>query len=200
MAYFIIRLVLFGGIVFSLKNCNNKQKPQKYEHLNSQTGGTVKIRYVLDNQYQALRSLALNMRAEQLPITLPIDKLKVYGVVMDWDLGDGIATFIAFSTGDAGMYLSRGGGLDGEGQHENVSIVAKVFVDKAQLYLSKTNKIDSTPLPDKNCVRFYFMTNNGRYTAQEDLINFENSTSIWLPLFNEGNKVITELRVIQKKK
>jgi len=59
---------------------------------------------------------------------------------MDWDLGDGIATFISFSTGDASMYLSSGGGLIGGGHHENVSVAAKTFVDKAQQYLDKTTK------------------------------------------------------------
>ena len=95
--------------------------------------------------------------------------------------------------------MSSGGGLIGGGHHENASVAAKTFVDKAQQYLDKTTKVDSTPLPDKNCVRFYFMTNKGKFTAQENLKNFDNNSSAWLPLFEEGNKVITELRLIQEK-
>ena len=200
MTNIIIFTILCVGIISYLSSCKNKLKSKSDESYISETGDTVKIHNLQDNQYLGLRSMALNLTAEKLQITLPIDQIKVYGVVMDWDLGEGIATFISFSTGDASMYLSSGGGLIGGGQHENVSIAAKTFVDKAQLYLSKTNKIDSTPLPDKNCVRFYFLTNKGKYSAQDELKNFDNNTSIWLPLFNEGNKVITELRLIQEKK
>jgi len=44
------------------------------------------------------------------------------------------------------------------------------------------------------------MTDRGKFTAQENLKNFDNNSSAWLPLFEEGNKVITELRLIQEKK
>jgi len=198
MTYIIIGLIVLGGLAIYLTSCNNKKKSKQDESYVSKTGDTVKVHNLEDNHYQGLRNMALGVTPEQLQITLPADQTKIYGVVMDWDLGDGIATFISFSTGDASMYLSSGGGLIGGGHHENVSVAAKAFVDKAQQYLDKTTKIDSTPLPDKNCVRFYFMTNKGKFTAQENLKNFDNNSSAWLPLFEEGNKVITELRLIQE--
>ena len=200
MTYLIFKLIVFGGLAIYLTSCNNKQKSKKDETYISKTGDTVKIHSLEDNHYQGLRNMALEVTPEQLKITLPTDQTKIYGVVMDWDLGDGIATFISFSTGDASMYLSSGGGLIGGGQHENVSKAAKTFIDKAETYLDKAVKIDSTPLPDKNCVRFYFMTNKGKFTAQESLKNFDNNSSPWLSLFEEGNKVISELRLIQEKK
>jgi len=200
MTSFIIGFVVIAGLVFYLISCKNKQKSKQEENYISKTGDTVKVHNTEDNAYQGLRNMALGVTPEQLQITLPPDQTKVYGVVMDWDLGDGIATLVSFSTGDASMYLSSGGGLIGGGHHENVSIAAKAFVDKTEQYLNKSIKIDSTPLPYKNCVRFYFMTNKGKFTAQEDLKNFENKSSLWLPLFEEGNKVISELRIIQEKK
>lgn len=198
MAYLIIGLFVFGGLAFYLTSCKNKQNSMQTEDYVSKTGDSVKVHNLSDNRFQDLRNMALGVTPKQLQIALPADQTKVYGVVMDWDLGDGIATFISFSTGDASMYLSSGGGLIGGGQHENVSSAAKTFIDKAQQYLDKTTKIDSTPLPDKNCVRFYFMTNKGKFTAQENLKNFDNNSSLWLPLFEEGNKVISELRLIQE--
>ena len=144
--------------------------------------------------------MALNVTPEQLQISLPADKTKVFGVLMDWDFGDRIATFVSFSNGEASMYLSTGGGVIGAGEYKNVSKVAKAFVEMAQKKFDKVTKIDSTPLPDKSCVRFYFMTNKGKFTAQEDLKNFNNKSSIWLPLFEEGNKLILELKSIQEKK
>ena len=200
MTYLIIGLLVFGGLIFYLTSCKNKQNSKQTDDYVSKTGDSVKVHTLPDNRFQDLRNMALGVTPEQLQITLPTDQTKIYGVVMDWDLGDGIATFISFSTGDASMYLSSGGGLIGGGQHENVIKAAKTFIDKAQTYLDKAAKIDSTPLPDKNCVRFYFMTNKGKFTAQENLKNFDNNSSPWLPLFEEGNKVISELRLIQEKK
>ena len=200
MTYLVIGLLVLGGLAFYLTSCKNKQNSKQTEDYISKTGDSVKFHTLSDNRFQDLRNMALAVTPEQLQITLPTDQTKIYGVVMDWDLGDGTATFISFSTGDASMYLSSGGGLIGGGQHENVSTAAKEFIDKAQQYLVKTTKIDSTPLPDKNCVRFYFMTNKGKFTAQENLENFDNKSSLWLPLFEEGNKVISELRLTQEKK
>ena len=200
MTYFIIGLIVFGGFTIYLTSCNNKQKSKQDENYISKTDDTVKVHNLEDNHYQGLRNMALGVTPEQLKITLPTDQTKIYGIVIDWDLGEGIASFISFSTGDASMYLSSGGGLIGGGQHENGSTAANAFIVKAQQYLDKTTKIDSTPLPDKNCVRFYFMTNKGKFTAQENLKNFDNNSSLWLPLFEEGNKVISELRLIQEKK
>jgi len=117
---------------------------------------------------------------------------------MDWDVGGGIATLSSYATGDASMYLSSGGGMIGGGQHEKVSTAAKAFVDKAETYLANTSKTEATPLPDKDCVRFYLLTNKGRFSVQEHLQKFDNNSSAWLPLFEEGNKVIAELRVLQK--
>ena len=198
MTYLIIGLLVLGGLTFYLTSCKNKQNSNNSEGYVSKTGDSVKVHNLPDNRFQDLRNMALSVTPEQLQITLPTNQTKIYGVVMDWDLGEGIATFISFSTGDASMYLSSGGGLIGGGQHENVSLAAKAFIEKAQQYFDKTTKIDSTPLPDKNCVRFYFMTNKGKFSAQENLKNFDNNSSPWLPLFEEGNKVISELRLTQE--
>jgi hypothetical protein len=92
------------------------------------------------------------------------------------------------------MYLSSGGGIIGAGKHEKVSRETKKLVENAQNYLDKAKKTDSTPLPDRNRVNFYFLTNKGKYFASENILNFENRSSAWLPLFEEFNSVITELR------
>ena len=197
MAYILIGIVLFGGLIIYLTSCKNKQTSKKAD---SQTDGdTLKVHKLSENRYQDLRNMALSVTPEQLQLSQPAEQTKVFGVIMDWDIGGGIATFVSFETGDASMYLSSGGGVIGGSGHENVINAAKAFVMKAQTYLDKASKIDTTPLPDRNCVRFYFLTNKGKYSAQENLQNIENNTSIWLPLFEEGNKVITELRLTTDK-
>lgn len=153
-----------------------------------------------ENPYVRLRNRAFSATPEQLGLSLKGGKTAVYGVVMDWDVGGGIATLVAFQTGDASMYFSGGGGLIGGGQHASVNKAAKIFVKKAQEYFEKTSKAEATPLPEKNCITFYLLTNKGKFAAQELLKNFDNSTSPWLELFEEGNNLINELRTTSEGK
>lgn len=152
-----------------------------------------------ENPYLDLRKAALSVTPQDLSLVLPQDQTVVYGVVMDWEMGEGIATTVAYKTGDASMYLSSGGGVIGGIQHQNVNRAARQFVEKASAYLNKASKAESTPLPDKNTVTFYFLTNKGIYSANEQMQNFENSSSPLLSLFEEGNTVISELQTVAPK-
>lgn len=200
MAYFIIGLIVIGGIVFCLTSCKNKQTSKQTNHYVSKSGDTVKVHTLPDNRFLDLRNMALNVTPEQLQLSLPADQTKVFGVVMDWDLGDGTMTLITYQTGDASMYLSSGGGVIGGGQYETVSKASKEFVSMAQNYVNNASKTDTTTLPDKDCFKFYFLTNKGKFVAQETINNIENKSSKWLDLFENANNVITELRLTTEKK
>jgi hypothetical protein len=152
-----------------------------------------------ENPYDVLRKMALETKPDQLGLSLPSEKTTVYGIVMDWDLKNGTASIISFLTGDASIYFSSGGGIIGGGTHENVKIIAKQFVEKAQQMLDKSLKTEQTPLPEKNTVVFYLLTDKGIYTGQDKMENFSNQTSKWLGLFLIGNEVINELRSIKEK-
>jgi hypothetical protein len=93
----------------------------------------------------------------------------------------------------------RSGVIGGSG-HDNVKQAAAAFIKKAGEYLSKTNKTDSTPLPGKDGVNFYFLTNKGQFVGQEEVKYFDNNSSPWLALFEEGNKLITEIRMVSDMK
>ena len=90
--------------------------------------------------------------------------------------------------------------LIGGSGHQNIKNAAIAFIDKAGNFLDKTSKTDTTPLPNKNCIKFYFLTNNGIFVGQEQMINIENSSSKWLDLFEESNKVISEIRIVTNDK
>ena len=79
--------------------------------------------------------------------------------------------------------------------HDNVKQAAVAFINKAEKYLSKTTKTETTPLPDKDGIKFYLLTNKGKFVAQEQIKNIENNSSEWLDLFEEGRKLITEIRM-----
>lgn len=147
-----------------------------------------------ENAFDGLRNMAFSATPDQLELSLPTDKTVVYGVIMDWEMGGSTATIVSYQTGDASLYLSSGGGVIGGGQHENVNSAAKQFVNLAHKFLDKATKTEITPLPTTDQVKFYLLTNNGVYVGQDVISNFENHSSEWLQLFEEGNKVLTELR------
>ena len=194
MIYAIIVLALIGGIIFYLVS---RKKESQSNELPSQQNENKNIdaQKPVGNPYQDLRNIALATTPEQLNLKISENKTEVYGIVMDWNTGKGIATFVAFRTGDASMYTSTGGGVLGGGFHENVKRAALAFIEKAQTKLNNTTKTEATPLPDERSVKFYFLTNKGKFVADEQMKNFENNSSEWLELFEEGNKIVTELRL-----
>jgi len=191
MTYIIIGIILTCGLVFFLTSCRGQSNSENSK---------VKTNETEENPFEGLRNLAFTATPEQLELLLPTDKVVVYGIVMDWEMGNGIATTVSYQTGDASLYFSSGGGVIGGGQHENVNIAAKKFVELAQTYLDKTIKTETIVLPEKDKVKFYLLTNNGIFVGEEQMKNFENNSSEWLDLFEEGNKVITELRLTVENK
>lgn len=198
MTYIIIGIILAGGIVFYLSSCRNKTTENKESKADQDTSKS-KDHQTKKNMFEELRNMAFTVSLEQLGITLPTNQTIVYGVVMDWEMGGGTATTVSYQTGDASLYISSGGGVIGGGQHPNVNSAAKHFVTLAQTFLDRTTKTESTPLPEKYVVKFYLLTNKGVYAGQETMNNFENNSSPWLNLFEEGNKVLTELRKTSEK-
>lgn len=199
MTYIIIVTILAGGLVFYLTSCRNKSTANDKQTVADQDSTKPKVHQTKENAFEELRNMAFTVTPEQLEFSLPTDKTVVYGVIMDWEMGGATATTVCYQTGDASLYLSSGGGVIGGGQHQNVNSAAKQFVTLAQSFLDKTTKTETTPLPATNEVKFYFLTNKGVFAGQETMKNFENNSSIWLELFEEGNNVLTQLRLTTEK-
>ena len=198
MAYIIIGIILAGGLAFYLTSCKGKSNANNNSTTNVDTS-KVKVHKTQENAFEGLRNMAFSATPDQLGLSLPTDKTVVYGVIMDWEMGGATATTVSYQTGDASLYLSSGGGVIGGGQHKNVNSAAKQFVSLAQTFLDKTTKTETTPLPSTDEVRFYLLTNKGVFVGQEQMKNFENNSSTWLKLFEEGNNVLTELRKTSEK-
>lgn len=160
---------------------------------------TVKKTKVADNPYSGLRSQAINVTPDQLQLKLDNDN-DIYGIVMDWNMGDAIVTVVSFMTGDASVYLSTGQTFIGGYAHETVINAAKQFVVTGQKYFSKAIKTENSEPTNEKKVDFYFLTKSGRYYIEDDFTKIENNTSDLLGLFAAGNQVITEYRLITDKK
>ncbi|MGD9588638.1 MAG: hypothetical protein AB7Q37_03840 [Pyrinomonadaceae bacterium] len=151
-----------------------------------------------ENPYLELRSMALNMPADQFGVESNSKTAIPYGLVVDWNVGRGNVTFVAFSSGDASMYFSSGGGMIGGIGRENVKATAQSLVKESEKFVSKAIRSDDTQMPQAGGVKFFFLTNQGRFVAEESLENFDNGTSELLELFVEANKLITELRLVDE--
>lgn len=192
----ITTIVVLLFIAGSAVSCNSQSQNSEQAVADS-----TRKKNVDENPYTDLRNIALSSTAEQIGVELPAGKgIKVYGFVMDMDLGEGTATLASFLSGDASLYLSTGGGLIGGREHDNVSNATEVLIAKAGKYLSKAEKTTTTPLPSKDGVNFYFLTDQGIYRGQEDIANLKSKSSEWLDLFAEANKVIGEIGKIENKK
>ncbi len=144
--------------------------------------------------YDVLRTMALTTMPGAMLATIPEGQIAVYSVVMDWDMGSDIVTLATQITGDTNLYVQSGGGIIGAGKHLSVSTAAQQFIAVAQNYFAQAAVMKNTPLPVKNGIQFIFLTNNGKYCVTEDYSKLENKSSQWLPLFEQANLVIHEMR------
>jgi len=199
MTYLILAILLIAGLAFYLTSCKSKPGSTGKQATAVQDTASPKVYHNKQNTFNDLRAIAFGMSPKDLALSLPPDKTVVYGIIMDWGIDTSTVMVVSFQTGDASLYLSTGGGVIGGGQHQNVSNASKQFVDLGQGYLDKATKTETTALPHPDEVKFYLLTNKGTFVGQDLMKNFENSASPWLPLFEAGNKVLTELRLTTEK-
>ena len=180
---YIVAILLQVGVIIYFVRRGRKQKEEKKESVSVPD----------DNTFEGLRNLALHVTPAQLKLAIPDNETLVYGVIMDCNIGEAIITLSAYINGAVSIYFSSGGVKTGGGMDPQVAEVAADFVITAQDYIGRAIQVNTTELPLKSCVRFFFLTNHGLFVAQEQLAYFENGSSTWLPLFEKGNEVINLL-------
>ncbi|MBE99737.1 hypothetical protein [Flavobacterium coralii] len=175
--------------IFMVAGCKFNDKEKKTDIVNDKAGETT-------NKYNALRQQAFTVTTENLGIKLK-DSLEVYGLIMDWGIDDEVATVVSYASGDASLYLSSGGGIIGGGSHENIDVAAKGLVYEANHYLEGNDTtVEKFAMPGKDEVFFYFITQKGVYMKHDNMTNLENRTSEVQFLFDKGNIVLEQLRLI----
>lgn len=150
--------------------------------------------------YDRMREMAFSVTMEQLGVSTEGKDVKVYGVIMEWGIDGGTITLPSYSTGDASVYLSTGGGVIGGGQHERVRVAAQKFVALGQTYLERAELTDMKEQPKTDEITFYLLTNKGRHVGVSNVGDMDNRSSEWLPMFEAANEVITELRLIEEQR
>jgi hypothetical protein len=186
-------MILIVAVV--LYACKDKLKSDEKNMKNENVTKTK----LQENPYPRLRTQAINVTTEQLRLSLDNENA-VYGIAMDWNMGNAIVTVFSFITGDASVYISTGQVFIGGYAHETVIKAAREFATLGQKFIlkaSKTNKIEPT---NESKIDFYLLTKSGKYYIEDDFSHIENGNSELSELFEAGNKVITEYRQITEKK
>ena len=142
-----------------------------------------------------LRSNALAVDAEKIGVST-IGSNAVYGVVMDIGFPEGWATIVAFTDGNASLYLSGGGGVIGGVGHDNVKTAAIQMVTLADQYVPLTTLATATPLPPTGEVTFNILTAKGIRTATAKEYDLGEERHALSPLFYAGQDVITQFRLV----
>lgn len=150
------------------------------------------------SMYQELRQRAITTKHKELNLDLSDDRTQAYGVLIDIAVEDGSATIVAFRTGDASMYTSSGGGIIGGIGHETVRNASIKLVEAANKKIAELATTDSMQIPEPGNVRYYVLTNNGRYFADETEDEFFSRSGRLSDLSAAGNDLIAELRVIDE--
>lgn len=161
MKKYLIFIII--GFVFS--SCKVKIKVAD----NQQNNNVTKTK-INENPYLELRNQVFDVTPEQLQLHLD-NANDLYGVVMDWDIGNAIATVVSFKTGDASVYLSTGQAYIGGFAHETINNAAKEVVKEGIKYLVKATQTQLTEPTKGEKIDFYFLTKSGRYYLEEDVKN-----------------------------
>jgi hypothetical protein len=125
---------------------------------------------------------------------------RVYGILMDWPVGDQTATVFASSSGAASLYTTSTFGIIGGEGHESVRIAAINFVRAADRLFNSAIPTTEYPYPDADHVRFYLLTFEGVRVLDTDLASIANRTSKYAEFFGLGQAVLTELRLVTEKR
>lgn len=182
----IVAILVFTGMMY-----RRTRKPA------AQQEAAFKSRPQGKNPYEDLRKLALQSSRGELGIPAPATKTQPWGAIMDWGLSEGWATVVAFSDGNASVYLSNGGGYLGGTSREAIRSAAKRMVAFAGDYQPQMRLADGFPLPRAAQVAFYVLTDAGTFTAtasQEELSSHRHALS---KLGDAAQDVITQYRLLQ---
>jgi hypothetical protein len=147
-----------------------------------------------------LRMMMLTASPEKMGEKPTKEFPRVYGVLMDWSIGEQTATVFSASTGAASLYTTSTFGIIGGEGHESVRTAAMSFVRASDRFFEGSTPAAEYPYPTADRVRFYLLTFEGVRVIDTDLESITNRSSKYAELFGLGQAVLTELRLITEKR
>jgi hypothetical protein len=143
-----------------------------------------------------LRATFLSSSAASLGLSPTKEFPRVFGVAMDWPVGDDTATIVSAMDGTASLYTTSTFGIIGGDAHAAVRAAAQRFVTAAESHLSAAAPTSSYPYPEKGKIRFYLRTFQEVRVIETDAASAYSSSGAYSGFFRAGQAVVTELRKV----
>jgi hypothetical protein len=148
----------------------------------------------LESMGPELREMAITTPPSKLGFTSDADYPTVYGVLVDWPLGDQTATVLAMRDGTASLYTTSTFGMIGGVGHAEVREAAARLVRSAEQFAKAAEPVDSYPYPPEGTAYYYLLTYSGVRRLSGDLDAIEQGSDPTTDLFFAAQDEITELR------
>ena len=146
-----------------------------------------------------LRRQMLTKKAAEFGITPSEPFPRVYGVVMDWPIGEQTVTVIGFSDGNASLYTTSTFGIIGGFSHEPVRLAAQDLVRASEQFYDLSKPTTDFSYPDPSHGRFYLLTFDGPRMIEVAESELSSETSSVSELSQSAQRLITALQQITGK-
>jgi hypothetical protein len=146
-----------------------------------------------------LRSLLLSTRPGELGLTATDRLPRVWGALMEMNAGSAVVTVASLADGTTSLYLSTGGGILGGGDHPAVRAATYKFLDAIEAGLDNLTPVTELPLPGPGRFRLHALTYWSPGTLEAVESDVVTGRSPYSPMFQAGNEVITQLRLLQER-
>jgi hypothetical protein len=152
------------------------------------------------NAGRDLRQMILSTSAAEFGAKPTSDFPRVYGVLMDWPIGENFATIFSSSSGAASLYTTSTFGIIGGEGHAAVRTAAITFVQAADRLYDSAAPTSVYPYPASDRVRFYLLTFEGVRVVETDFASISSRTNNYVEYFDLGQAVLTELRLVTERR
>jgi len=148
------------------------------------------------NPFMDLRKMALEATTELAAFDPSRADHQVYGALMDWGMGTGVATLFALQDGTASLYLSTGGGVIGGGSHEPVKSAARAFVRSFEPFVGTMSPDPRADLPSAGFTDLRALTTTGRLVLRATTEEFGRRRHPMADVFFAAQALIGALRAV----
>ena len=149
---------------------------------------------------RGLREQAFKFKYNDLEKFKSVGDYGLYGVIIEMGYEKGFATIACFTSGDASIYFSTGGGYIGGVGKEPIKNASLKLVNTALNFVTDFRKTEQYPAPKLGQTNFYLLTKDGLLWMEAKTSEFRpNGPHPLTPLFAAGQDVITAYRLIDKK-
>jgi len=151
-----------------------------------------------DDMGRDLRNMFLTTPAEKIGMQSSSEHPRVWGVAVDWPIGEHIATIVSLADGSASVYTTGTFGIIGGIGHETVRTAAKKVVKVAERHFDDSTPTQDFSYPTHDQVRFFFTTFSGVRVIDTDWASLSERRSKYFELFDAAQDVLTQLRMVSR--